>query len=211
MKDTLNLDGIRNIIFDLGGVLLDLDFNAPVKAFERLIIKGTLLDFQIAIQHPLIIDFELGKITATEFRDRFRENLGNPMLSDNDFDNAWCSILLSIPEEKVILLEQLGARYRLFLYSNTNEIHIGVIKTQFESQYGFSLEDLFEKCFYSHLLHERKPMISGFEKVVAEAGITIEETLFIDDFEHNIAAAREFGFQTIHVKTGVDLETQFLK
>jgi glucose-1-phosphatase len=205
----MNLKGIRNIVFDLGGVLLDLDFSAPVRAYQQLGGDGYRFDYKEAIHQQLFLDFETGNITAAEFRRQIREMTGSFWLSDEAIDSAWCSMLLSVPADKVILLKELAVTYRLFLYSNTNEIHIGYFKKQFEMMHGISIESLFEKCFYSYEIHDRKPLLSGFEKVVRESGITIEETLFVDDFAHNIAAARELGFRVYHYQPGEDLASFF--
>jgi glucose-1-phosphatase len=199
------LPGIQNIIFDLGGVLLDLDFNAPVRAYHQLGGDGDRFDYKEAIHHQLFIDFEVGNITAADFRHQIRQMVGNFLLTDDEINTAWCSMLLSVPAEKVLLLKKLAEKFRLFLYSNTNEIHCAYFKKQFEKEHGISIELLFEKCFYSHEMHDRKPLLSGFEKVVRASGISAEETLFIDDFEHNIDAAREFGFRVYHYQQGSDL------
>jgi len=197
--------GIKNILFDLGGVLLDLDFMAPVVAFRKLGLAEDHLDYRKAISDPVFLGFEQGNISPEAFRDRIREILGNQNLEDAEIDTAWCSMLGSVPAEKTELLKQLAPRYRLFLYSNTNVIHIGYFKRRFEKEHGLPFESLFEKTFYSHDIHDRKPQISGYEKVVAKAGIHPGETLFVDDLVQNIEAAREFGFQVFHYVPGTEL------
>ena len=197
--------GIKNILFDLGGVLLDLDFLAPVTAFRKLGLADDQPDYRNAISDPVFLGFEQGNISPEAFRDRIREILGNPNLTDAEIDTAWCSMLGSVPAEKTELLKKLAPRYRLFLYSNTNVIHIGYFKRRFEIEHGLPFEPLFEKTFYSHEIHDRKPRASGFEKVVAQACIHPGETLFVDDIVQNIDAAREFGFQVYHYVPGSEL------
>jgi glucose-1-phosphatase len=199
------LSGIKNIIFDLGGVLLDLDFKAPVAAFQKLGAVNNHFDYRKAIADPVFLSFEMGNISPDEFRNGIRKILGNNNLNDDEINKAWCSILQSVPSEKVELLKQLASRYRLFLYSNTNAIHLDHIKQRFEKEHGLPFESLFEKTLYSHEIHDRKPQVSGYQKVVAQTGILPEETLFVDDFIQNIEAAGNVGFRVLHYIPGTDL------
>lgn len=196
---------IRNMVFDLGGVLLDLDFTAPVETFRKLGIDAGSLDYRKAIADPVFTLFETGMISPGEFRDQVRKILNNSLVTDLEIDAAWCAMLLSVPEGKVALLKTLGKRFRLFLFSNTNAIHIGYFREKFENQHGIPIESLFEKLFYSHEIHDRKPLLSAFDKVTRAAGILPGETLFIDDFEQNIATARDAGYHVLHYIPGTDL------
>jgi len=202
-------EGIRNIIFDLGGVLLDLDFTVPVRQFEKLGKNSAGFDYRHAIQDPIFKAFETGKATPDEFRRRIREILGNPLVSDPQIDEAWCSMLDNIPVEKISLLQKLAAGYRLFLFSNTNVIHISFFLDRFKKTHGFDLESLFEQSFYSHVIGDRKPLSSSFGKVLTLGNMNKEETLFIDDFEENVKAAAEFGLKVIHYIPGTDLSACF--
>jgi FMN phosphatase YigB (HAD superfamily) len=205
MKKTIQ-ERILNIIFDLGGVLVDLDFMSLVKHFKRLGAAFDFSDYRKVISDPVFQSFELGLTSPAGFRNRIREILGVGPVTDDEIDKAWCSLLGSVPSEKVNLLKQLASRYNLFLFSNTNDIHIRYFKCRFESEHGFSFEPLFEKTFYSHDIHDRKPLISSYEKVARLAGIVPEETLFVDDFEENIGNAKKFGLQVLHYHPGTDLE-----
>lgn len=203
------LEGIRNIIFDLGGVLIDLDFTTPVREFEKLGGNSAGFDYRQAIQDPVFRAFETGGVTPGQFRQRIREILGNSHATDQQIDTAWCSMMDTIPPEKITLIKKLSSRYRLFLFSNTNTIHITYFLARFEKMYGFHLETLFEKSFYSHVIHDRKPLVSSFEKVLNLAEIRKEETLFVDDFEENVKAAEKFGLKSIHYIPGSDLVHYF--
>jgi putative hydrolase of the HAD superfamily len=196
---------IRNIVFDLGGVLLDLDFTAPVKAFRSLGIEAGSLDYRKAIADPVFTLFETGMIPPGEFRDQVRKILNNSTVTDTEIDAAWCAMLLSVPESKVALLKTLGKHFRLFLFSNTNAIHIAYFREKFEIQHGIPIESLFEKLFYSHKIHDRKPLLSAFDKVTLAAGILPGESLFIDDFEQNILTAGDAGYHVLHYIPGTDL------
>jgi FMN phosphatase YigB (HAD superfamily) len=204
MKKTIP-QSILNIIFDLGGVLLDLDFAAPVAAFQKMGAVGEHFVYNLVINDPKFLHIEMGLISPDEFRDHIRKKLGNKELTDAVIDSAWCSLLGSVPSEKVTLLKNLSSEYRLFLYSNTNAIHIEYFKNRFLLEHHFCFESLFEKTFYSHVIHDRKPQPSGFEKVIKMAGILPEETLFVDDFIQNIEAAKKFGLQVFHYLPDTDL------
>jgi glucose-1-phosphatase len=200
---------IRNIIFDLGGVLVDLDFMGPIKEFSKLGANQEQFDYHDVISDPVFLYMEMGLITPAEFRDHIRQKLKKNELTDGEIDHAWCSLLGSVPAQKVALLQHLGTKYRLFLYSNTNAIHIGYFKERFFSEHAVEFESLFEKAFYSHDIHDRKPQLSGYEKVFAGSGIVPQETLFVDDFIQNIEAARSAGMQVYHYTPGTDLALFF--
>lgn len=200
---------LRNIIFDLGGVLVDLDFTGPLKEFTKLGVSPEQFDYHNVISDPVFLYLEKGLISPAEFRDHIRRKLKNPDLTDGQIDHAWCSLLGSVPAQKVDLLRRLGMKYRLFLYSNTNIIHIGYFKMRFYSEHTVDFESLFEKAFYSHDIHDRKPQLSGYEKVIAGAGILPQETLFVDDFIQNIEAAMATGMQVYHYTPGTDLALFF--
>ncbi len=197
---------VKNIIFDLGGVLLDLDFEAPLRAFQKLNRDGQIVDLRQFLSDPVFIDFETGNVSPYEFRDRVRQLLSNPSLSDGEIDTAWCSMLREIPAKKVSLLQSLNGKYRLFLYSNTNAIHIPHFTREFYDQHQIQWESLFENTFYSHEIKDRKPLLSGYLKVFLKAGINPEETLFVDDLEQNISAAIQSGLKVLHYTPGTDLQ-----
>jgi glucose-1-phosphatase len=197
---------IQNIIFDLGGVLLNLDFETPLRAFQKFNRDGQIADLRQFLSDPVFIGFETGDVTPAQFRKRVRQILGNPLLSDTEIDTAWCSMLREVPAEKVSLLKRLSGKYRLFLYSNTNTIHIPHFTREFFEQHHIGWESLFEKTFYSHEINDRKPLLSGYLKVLSMAGINPEETLFVDDLEQNIVAASQSGMKVLHYIPGTDLE-----
>ena len=196
---------IKNIIFDLGGVLLNLDFETPLRAFQKLNRDGQIADLRQFLTDPVFIGFETGEVTPAQFRDRVRQILVNPLLSDTEIDAAWCSMLRVVPAEKVSLLKMLSGKYRLFLYSNTNAIHITDFTSEFFEQHHIGWESLFEKTFYSHKINDRKPLLSGYRRVLSMAAINPEETLFVDDLEQNIVAASQSGMQVLHYTPGEDL------
>ena len=201
----IDLNGIQNIIFDLGKVLLNLDFDASIKAFQKLGADNEVLDHKNAYADPVFYKLEVGLITPDEFRIKVRELLKNPQISDKEIDDAWYAMILDIPVHRVKILQKLKNKYRLFLFSNTNKIHIDRLLPEFKAEHGFDFPTLFDDVFYSHEIHERKPDLISFKKVIKLAKVNPAQTLFIDDLEKNITAAEEAGLKTFWLRNGTDL------
>jgi putative hydrolase of the HAD superfamily len=200
---------VKNIIFDWGGVLTDLHFEATKKGFHQL----GLSIFNESVPHDphdtLFIPFETGKITPAEFRNRIR-NLTPRSLTDNDIDAAWNAMLGDLPIERWHILEKLSDHYRIFLLSNTNAIHVPYYSGVLKQKYGTNGYDhLFEKTYFSYELGMRKPNEDIFQHVIDDARLRPEETVFIDDFLENIETARKLGFGTIHLKAPLTLTDVF--
>jgi glucose-1-phosphatase len=196
---------IKNIIFDLGGVLLDLDFDAPFEAFQKLNRNEKITGLIHFLHNQVFIDFEVGAISPDQFRNQIRELLKSNQITDPEIDQAWCSMLKQVPAGKVEVLRSLADDYRLFLYSNTNAVHISFFTRRFYEQHQIEWESLFEKTFYSHEINDRKPLLSGYLKVLSLAGAEAAESLFIDDLDVNIAAAAQTGMHVMLYQPGEDL------
>ena len=196
---------IRNILFDLGGVLLDLDFSKSITAFKTLGWKEQNLEVSVHAD-SVFLGFEVGKYSPREFRANIRPTLA---LSNNDLqiDDAWNAMLLGIPDERIAYLKQLSVEYQLYLLSNTNEIHINHHNSIFLEKHGYPFHDLFISTFYSYELGLRKPDLAIFQKVMEKTKIKPEETLFIDDLPQNTAAAAGLGIVTLHIQAGTLLQT----
>ncbi len=190
---------IKNILFDWGGVITDLHLDATKKAFHDL---GLTIFDEHVVHDPLdkvFIPFEIGNISPEEFRNNIRKFSVNP-LTDVMIDEAWNAMLGVLPAERWNLLESIRHTYRTFLLSNTNAIHLKYYFNYLQGIYGtFGYLHLFEKAYFSHEIHMRKPNADIFEYVVTDSGIKPGETLFIDDFIENIETAGKLGFQTIHL------------
>lgn len=200
-----DLGNIENIIFDLGNVLLKIHFERTVPAFQKLGLKEGDVDYRKAAETPLFKNLEVGKSTPSEFRNGIRRLLKNPGLTDLEINDAWCAMLGSVTTECVELLKKLRKNHKLFLYSNTNHIHIDKFLTDFEKDHRIDFPDLFDKVFYSHEIHDRKPEVSSFKKVIKLAGIEPNESLFIDDLEANCIAAEKAGLKSFHLKEGMSI------
>jgi putative hydrolase of the HAD superfamily len=199
---------IKNIIFDLGGIFLNIDFSKTEKAFADLGVQFN--DFYS--QHHASELFELletGKISPEEFHDSFVEETGLH-LSYEELKNAWTALLVDFPIERLQWLQEIGKRYKIFLFSNTNKIHYDVFTEMFHEQTGFKdFNKLFVKTYYSHEMGLRKPYPESYLYILNEQQLRPEETLFIDDTLKNIEGAKQVGLQTIHLvypETVLDLE-----
>ncbi|TCO10841.1 HAD family hydrolase [Natronoflexus pectinivorans] len=197
---------ILNIIFDLGGVIIDLDVERTYKTFKNY-ISDKYLELEYGyIKHPVFRQYETGAISDDEFIGTLVNLAGNEITAQQAVD-AWNAMLVQIPDERIRLLESLKSDYRLFILSNTNEIHT----QKFESMAnGYNkLSDLFESAWYSHLIGSRKPERQAFQTLIDRCNILPEETLFVDDLENNISTARDMGFQTLHVTRGLNIVEWF--
>ncbi|MCD6331925.1 MAG: HAD-IA family hydrolase, partial [Bacteroidales bacterium] len=199
----------KNIIFDLGGVLMQIDFTLTFHAFEQLVAQNPehaerrKFSAQLLFQDPavkqILEGFETGKITEQVFRTGIMAASGLTV-SDEEFDAAWNALLMYYPEDYIPLVQQLRKNYRVFLLSNTNSIHRRYFNHKLKEQFGIeSMDHLMDQAFYSFELGFRKPDPRIYQKMQEQTGISFEETLFLDDLEDNIISARQAGMQTVWI------------
>jgi len=208
-KMQIELTNIKNIIFDLGNVLLNLNFEASIKAFLQLGLNKDVLDNQQAYSDPVFYELEVGKITPEEFCSRIRKVLNNPDATDSQIEDAWYAMILDIPASRVKVVQELSKNYNVYLFSNTNKIHIERLHRKFKAEHGIDFPSLFVKDYYSHEIHERKPDLSSYQKVIELSGIKPEESIFIDDLEKNIIGAQKVGLKTFWLKDGMEMTEIF--
>jgi len=191
------MQNIKNIIFDYGNVIFMLDFLKSRQAWADLGIDNADTFYGHQVQDEIFTKFERGDVNADEFRDRIRQVLNKPDLTDDQINHAWNSLLVGVPAGNHELLLSLKPKYRTFLLSNINAIHYDYIMNYLKTDFGFDGNDhLFEKTYYSHLTGKRKPDAGIFEMVLNENNLTPAETLFIDDSPQHIATAQKLGIQT---------------
>lgn len=205
-----NLTNIKNIVFDLGNVLLNLNFEASIQAFRKLGLNSEVVNPQQAYADPVFYELEVGKTTSEAFRKQVRRILKNPKATDQQIEDAWCAMIRDIPAKRVEILKKLAKNFNVYLFSNTNAIHIKRLHNEFREMYGMEFPSLFAKDFYSHEIHERKPDLASYEKVIELSGIIPEETLFIDDLEKNILGAEKAGLKTFWLKEGMEVTEIFI-
>ena len=198
---------IKNIIFDLGGVIINLSVETTVQRLSNLTGLPATFIHEKLLKSDIFKDHEKGIVSDKDFRDSIRTELGINC-TDEEIDACWNAMLLDIPQERIELLLYLKSKYRIFLLSNTNEIHLfQVIKILGAS--NFTFEQLFEKVYYSHRLAMRKPDKKIFEYVLNENNLIAEQTLFLDDNLDNLKGAEAVGIHTFHVQQPESLLSLF--
>ena len=197
------------VIFDFGGVILDIDYDLTDRAMRALLGVGSGVEYTKARQSEVFDQLEEGKITALAFRQAMSEASGRS-LSDDEINRAWNAMLIDVPPKRFALLRKVAERYPIYLYSNTNEIHKAAFDLILERHLGAGgFDKLFRKAYYSHTFGLRKPHRESYEALLRDAGLRAESTLFIDDSMQNIVGAREAGLQTHHL-TGDILQDEAL-
>jgi len=188
------------IIFDLGGVVLNLDYNRTVEAFKKLGKENFEKLYTQSHQDKVFDLFETGKISGDEFVSYMKQFL-DASVTRSDLEKAWNAMLLDLPRRRIDLLKELKKTFRIFLFSNTNEIHLSAFKEIIKAQHNNEnlLEDTFHQTYYSHLVGERKPDVAAFRKVLDQHNLVPEKTLFIDDSAQHIEGAQKLNIQTIHL------------
>ncbi|MFP4289798.1 MAG: HAD family hydrolase [Bacteroidales bacterium] len=185
---------IKSIIFDLGGILLNISYQATIDAFKKLGVKNFGEFFTQANQSHLFDRLDTGKISPAEFRNELRRLSGIENMKDDEIDQAWNAMILDIPPQRISMLEKVKQHYRTFLYSNTNAIHYPVYTRQIREIFGYdSLGAFFEQQYYSHILGKRKPDVESFEHILKENALNPSETLFFDDSVQHVDGARKAG------------------
>jgi putative hydrolase of the HAD superfamily len=194
----------KNIIFDLGQVVLNIDFDATPEAFRKFGFNDFTDLYSRARQVSLFDNLETGRITPDEFRTNLL-NLINLHLSFHDIENAWNAMILDFPPNRIKFLEDLRNKYRIFLLSNTNKIHFDFFSRNFKQTYKYDFSRLFEKMYLSFQLGLRKPDKRIFEFVLNDSNLLPGETLFIDDTLEHINSAVSCGINVIHLKPGEEI------
>jgi glucose-1-phosphatase len=212
-KNIPNADKIKNIIFDFGGVVCDIDVKKTEQMFEAFgPAKETDgkpgADNSKAFTN-LVKLYETGAISSDEFRKSIQDHYQNPP-ADDAIDEAWNALLIGIPEQRIQLLETLRGSYRIFLLSNSNPIHYSHYLSYFQTRFGYrDFDGLFQKAFFSFQLHLSKPGKEIYEYVMKHANLLPSESLFVDDFPENIAGAKAAGMQGYHLQTPEEISDLF--
>lgn len=198
---------LKNIIFDLGGVLLNIDYKKTEIAFKGLGYSHFEKMYSQFTADELFVRLETGKINKADFLKVFTDS-HEQNISPQQIIKTWNSMLLHWREESLVFLRELAKTYKIFLLSNTNEIHEEAFNRILNTQTGMSsIDHFFTKVWYSHKIHFRKPNADIFDFVLRDAGITAAETLFIDDSANNIETAKKAGFKTHLLVSGEKIET----
>lgn len=192
---------IKNLIFDMGNVLLDVELNDTIEYFAKLSDIPFAELFTLEQQIPEFDLFETGKIGEGAFRQAIKKILAIEHLKDQVFDQGWHSMLGAFPKEKIeYVLELQNQGYRTFLFSNTNALHLAEIKRRLSQDDRWQLfQQAFEKHYYSFEMGLRKPEVDSFLQLIHQEKLNPEETLFVDDNHDNILGAQQAGLKSLHL------------
>ena len=190
---------IKNIIFDLGGVVINISYQRALNAFIQLGFNEFDVIYSQIKQTHLFDLLETGQIPPQAFCNELRKFKNN--LSDQDIKHAWSAMIVDMPPEHIPLLKTVKEHYNTFLLSNTNAIHIDYFNQYLTETFGSNpLSEMFDKLYYSHEIHQRKPDTAAYEAVLTDSALKPEETLFIDDLYANISAAQKVGIHAYHLE-----------
>lgn len=197
---------IKNIIFDLGGVIYDIRYENIPEAFARMGAGNLMEIYSKAKQTDFIDRYEEGLMSSDEFCEEIRR-ISEVPLTDEQIKEAWNAILIDVPASRVDFLLKLKERYNLYLFSNTNQFNHDCFTAHLNQKYGFDFFDtIFKAAYFSHILHIRKPKSEGFQKIMQEQQLNPAETLFIDDSPQHIEGARRCGLQAYHLQDERSIE-----
>ena len=187
---------VKNIIFDFGGVILDIDPERTMNEFVTLGFSSFEKLMSPVFVESIIAKFEKGILTPELFRQKLRSFMGIEV-TDQEIDYAWNALLYDIPKERIEIIEKVKENYNIYLLSNSNEIHYDLFVRDLQLRFGYrEFDELFHKAYFSFDLHLLKPNPEIYEFVINQHGMIPEETLFIDDKPENIDAAKKLGLLT---------------
>jgi len=201
------MKNIKAIIFDLGGVILNINYQNTIDSFKKLGEKNTGDFYSKKIQSHIFNLLETGEITAKQFLNDLQELSDNATIAE--VRSAWNSMLLDFPEKRLDLLRSLKSKYKIFLLSNTNTIHINAISNSLGKPQWKSFCNLFDKMYLSHEIGVRKPNIEAFQFILKQQKLNPNEVLFIDDSPQHIKSAKKIGIICYHLKDGECITTLF--
>lgn len=187
---------IKNIIYDMGGVLYNIDYNLTAEGFKALGFTRFDAMYSQFTADAIFEKLETGMISEADFYKAIQEKSAAP-ITDLQIKSAWNAMLLGFRPSAIQHLKEVGSQYRIFLLSNTNAIHLEQVYEDYEQlKEEIGYDDLFEQAWYSSKIGYRKPNKDIYEFVLAEAGLLAEDTIFIDDSINNIEAAAAVGILT---------------
>jgi HAD superfamily hydrolase (TIGR01509 family) len=198
--------GIKNIIFDLGGVIINLDNQLTEDAFIALGTRPIKEYFGHGHAASFFKDYEVGDLSDQQFIDNIRSHTGITA-TDEAIVGAWNALLLDFPPERIRLLKELRKKYRVFLFSNTNALHLAHLQKIYRKTFpgAGELDDHFERAYYSHIMRQRKPDVGSFQYILDENQLKGEETLFVDDALINVEGAEKAGLKGLYLRPGTTI------
>ncbi len=201
------MKNIKAIIFDLGGVILNINYRLTIDAFQKLGVKNADLFYSKKVQTPIFDKLEIGAITPTSFLTALQKYCTNT--NKSEIEKAWNAMLLDLPESRLNHIQKLNKNYKIFLLSNTNEIHINAFRKKIGEKRWLQFSSLFTKMYLSHEIGFRKPNKEAFQIILDENKLKANEVFFIDDSPQHIKAAKSLGIQSHYLLEGEKITTLF--
>lgn len=192
------MNKIKNIVFDLGGVIMNLAVSKTIRSLNKIGIEKIVNNTGHNYRHSFFYGFETGIISEDEFLESLQE-LSKKKVTFSEIKDAWNTMILDIPQYRIDFIKNLKEEYNLFLLSNTNSIHQRNYLSEFKQKFKYSFNSLFQKAYYSHEIGLRKPHKKVFEFILKDSKLIASETLFIDDSLTNVKAAKRMGINTFHI------------
>ncbi len=190
---------IKNIIFDLGAVVIDIDLDITYNAFSDLLEISTNEVRNLLYKNDIWNKHETGELSDDMLRN-FIKSQTHKSISDFQIDHAFNALLIDIPKARIDRIVELSKKYKIFVLSNTNGIHANCFNNLLYSKTGYAnLTTIFDQVYYSHLIGLRKPNLEIYHHVLSNSKINANETLFLDDNLDNILAAKSIGIHAIQV------------
>jgi putative hydrolase of the HAD superfamily len=194
----MKMNSFDSVIFDLGGVIINLNYQKTISAFQELGMSNFDQVYSQMAQSDLFDSYETGKISTQHFINSLLPFL--PIgTSPNKLVAAWNAMILDVPPKKITLLANLKKSLPTFLLSNTNDLHIQKVRDEWKKVTDCAMEESFHKMYLSHEIKHRKPTSQAFSYVLEENGLEAARTIFIDDTLQHIVGAKSIGLQTLHL------------
>ena len=196
---------VKALLFDLGGVIVNLDYHKTINAFEALGVANTEILYNQFSQTEIFDDFETGCLSGKEFINLMKHQISTHS-SESEIKKAWNAMILGFEEATLEQIKRYSEKIPCYLLSNTNEIHLAYIQSLLGKMPFKNLELLFNKCYYSHIIGKRKPHKETFEWVLNDMGYTPEDVLFIEDSPQHIEGAKTINLNTLYFTKERNLE-----
>lgn len=196
---------VKALLFDLGGVIVNLDYHKTINAFEALGVANAEILYNQFSQTEIFNDFETGCLSGKEFINLMKHQISTHS-SESEIKKAWNAMILGFEEAKLEQIKRYSEKIPCYLLSNTNEIHLAYIQSLLGKMPFKNLELLFNKCYYSHIIGKRKPHKETFEWVLNDMGYTPEDVLFIEDSPQHIEGAKTINLNTLYFTKERNLE-----
>ena len=190
---------VKALLFDLGGVIVDLDYKKTANAFENIGLQNAEKAYSQFNQTDLFNLFEIGHISSEEFLAEIQSEITN-QVSLSEITKAWNSMIIGFQHSKLEKIKKLSEQVPCYLLSNTNEIHLSYIE-QLLQEMGFKhFLNIFESCYFSHQIGKRKPHKETFEWVLNQMNYDAQDVLFIEDSPQHIEGAKSAKLNTFYFK-----------